>query len=70
MANQPCRKAQDHPLTHLSASHELLEALKKAERIIEKLGHWSGNDLSELDKEFGYFSIPEAIAKATTPQQG
>lgn len=51
----------------IAAAPELLGALKKAERIIQKLAGWSGNDLSELDSEFGYHAIPEAIAKATQP---
>ena len=51
----------------IAAAPELLAALRKAEHIIEKLAGWSGNDLSELDSEFGYDAIPEAICKATQP---
>ena len=51
----------------IAAAPELLAALKKAEHIIQKLAGWSGNDLSELDSEFGYHAIPEAIRKATQP---
>jgi hypothetical protein len=49
----------------IAAAPELLEALVLAEKIIQKLAGWSGNDLEELDTEFGYFKIPETIAKAT-----